>query len=135
MAELCECRAVRLALEKRIEHFIEHAIAYGGLVRLEDVFKGLLPYIAAGLLMLLLLCLFPELAAIEDPETRASAFADELAHLSNRLGLQSTLREVGITAEDLPKMAKDAMKQTRLLVNNPRPVTEADALAIYQAAL
>ncbi len=80
-------------------------------------------------------CLFPELAAIEDPETRASAFADELAHLSNRLGLQSTLREVGITAEDLPKMAKDAMKQTRLLVNNPRPVTEADALAIYQAAL
>jgi len=36
--------------------------ASGGLVRLEDVFKGLLPYIAAGLLMLLLLCLFPELA-------------------------------------------------------------------------
>lgn len=36
--------------------------ASGGLVRLEDVFKGLLPYIAAGLLMLLLLCLFPQLA-------------------------------------------------------------------------
>jgi alcohol dehydrogenase class IV len=28
----------------------------------------------------------------------------------------------------------DAMKQTRLLVNNPREVTERDALAIYQAA-
>jgi hypothetical protein len=26
------------------------------------------------------------------------------------------------------------MKQTRLLVNNPRPVSEADALAIYRAA-
>jgi len=26
------------------------------------------------------------------------------------------------------------MKQTRLLVNNPRPVIEADALAIYRAA-
>jgi alcohol dehydrogenase len=31
-------------------------------------------------------------------------------------------------------MASDAMLQTRLLVNNPRPVTEADALAIYTAA-
>jgi len=26
------------------------------------------------------------------------------------------------------------MKQQRLLVNNPRPMTEADALAIYCAA-
>ena len=31
-------------------------------------------------------------------------------------------------------MASDAMRQTRLLVNNPREVTEADALAIYAAA-
>ncbi|WP_417681942.1 iron-containing alcohol dehydrogenase [Roseibium sp.] len=78
---------------------------------------------------------FPELSVVDEPEARAHAFADELGHLSNRLGLQSTLREVGITAADLPKMASDAMKQTRLLVNNPRPVSEADALAIYEAAL
>jgi alcohol dehydrogenase class IV len=31
-------------------------------------------------------------------------------------------------------MASEAMKQQRLLVNNPRPVTEADALSIYRAA-
>lgn len=31
-------------------------------------------------------------------------------------------------------MAADAMLQTRLLVNNPREVTEADALAIYRQA-
>jgi len=36
--------------------------ASDGLVRLEDIFKGLLPYIAAGLIMLLILCLFPQLA-------------------------------------------------------------------------
>ena len=78
---------------------------------------------------------FPEQSVVDEPEARAHAFADELGHLSNRLGLQSTLREVGITAADLPKMASDAMKQTRLLVNNPRPVSEADALAIYEAAL
>jgi alcohol dehydrogenase len=31
-------------------------------------------------------------------------------------------------------MASDAMLQTRLLVNNPREVTEADALTIYRHA-
>ncbi len=31
-------------------------------------------------------------------------------------------------------MAADAMKQQRLLINNPRPVSEADALDIYRAA-
>ena len=31
-------------------------------VRLEDVFRGLMPYIAAGFIMLLLLCLFPQMA-------------------------------------------------------------------------
>jgi len=36
--------------------------ASAGLVELEDVFKGLLPYIAAGLVMLIILCVFPELA-------------------------------------------------------------------------
>jgi len=32
-------------------------------------------------------------------------------------------------------MAADAMKQTRLLVNNPREVTYDDAYAIYSEAL
>ncbi len=36
--------------------------ALDGLVQLEDVFKGLLPYLAAGLVMLVILCLFPNLA-------------------------------------------------------------------------
>ena len=50
------------------------------------------------------------------------------------VGLQQKLRDVGIGREHLPKLAADAMKQTRLLVNNPRAVSEADALAIYEAA-
>ncbi|MEK9904250.1 MAG: TRAP transporter large permease [Rhodospirillales bacterium] len=36
--------------------------ASDGLVELEDVFKGLLPYIAAGIVMLVVLCVFPDLA-------------------------------------------------------------------------
>ena len=54
--------------------------------------------------------------------------------LSKKLGLPQKLREVNIPKEACKKMAKDAMKQTRLLVNNPREVTEKDALNIYESA-
>lgn len=79
--------------------------------------------------------LFPDLADVSSIPVRADAFAARLGALSQKLGLQTHLSEVGISAKDLPKMAADAMKQTRLLVNNPRPLTEDDALNIYKAAL
>jgi len=65
----------------------------------------------------------------------AEALIDGLVTLSKACGLPQTLRDVGIGAADLPRLTADAMNQTRLLVNNPRPVCYADALAIYEAAL
>ena len=47
---------------------------------------------------------------------------------------RSRLRDVGIPRDALDAMAADAMLQTRLLVNNPRPLEKADARAIYEAA-
>jgi alcohol dehydrogenase class IV len=44
------------------------------------------------------------------------------------------MRDAGVPQHALARLAHEAMKQTRLLVNTPRPVTEADALAIYRAA-
>jgi len=79
--------------------------------------------------------LFPDLSEVTSPVDRAGKFADRLADLAVRLGLQTHLRDVGIGEQDVPKLARDAMKQTRLLVNNPRNLDEADALAIYTAAL
>lgn len=76
---------------------------------------------------------FPDLGRFEGQE-RAAAFAERLADLSRDCGLPQRLRDMKIEAEVLPMLARDAMNQTRLLVNNPRPVSEADALAIYQAA-
>lgn len=76
---------------------------------------------------------FAKLEGVEGQEA-ASAFVEELADLSQRCGLQQNLRDVGIGKDDLPMMARDAMNQTRLLVNNPREVDEAAALSIYQAA-
>ncbi|MEP2707357.1 MAG: iron-containing alcohol dehydrogenase [Roseibium sp.] len=79
--------------------------------------------------------LFPDLGSVVDAKERAGLLADRLAILTAKLGLQTRLQDVGISEDDLPKMAQDAMKQTRLLVNNPRELTESDALAIYSAAL
>jgi len=76
---------------------------------------------------------FPDLAKLEGQE-RAEAFCEAMADLSKRCGLQQTLREMDIPKDFLPKLASDAMNQTRLLVNNPREVGEADALSIYEAA-
>lgn len=50
------------------------------------------------------------------------------------LGLPTLLRDAGVTEQSLETLAADAMLQQRLLINNPRAVTEADALAIYRAA-
>lgn len=77
---------------------------------------------------------FPDLKREKGSQSRCAAFIERLEKLSTKLGLQRRLRDVGIGKEDLPKMARDAMKQTRLLINNPRDVKEADALAIYEAA-
>lgn len=76
---------------------------------------------------------FPDLASIP-ADQRVNQFIDRLEALSADLGLEQTLREVGIGEADLPTLASDSMKQTRLLVNNPREVSEAAALAIYRAA-
>ncbi|SFS58072.1 Alcohol dehydrogenase, class IV [Sulfitobacter marinus] len=76
---------------------------------------------------------FPELAAVP-ASARAAAFCDALTKLSKDCGLPQQLRDLGIGKDSLARMAKDAMNQSRLLVNNPRAVTQADALAIYEAA-
>ncbi len=76
---------------------------------------------------------FPDIAKVA-PELRAEAFVSALDNLIARLGMQTRLRDVGIPRAALPAMAASAMKQTRLLVNNPRPLSEADVLEIYAAA-
>nr|WP_321445516.1 iron-containing alcohol dehydrogenase [uncultured Cohaesibacter sp.] len=76
---------------------------------------------------------FPELSRFEGQE-RAAAFCDRLAELTTECGLPTNLRAMNVPEDMLPKLASDAMNQTRLLVNNPRPMEEADALAIYRAA-
>jgi alcohol dehydrogenase len=57
-----------------------------------------------------------------------------LEDLIKRLSLPNTLKEMNIEKVQLPMLAKDAMQQTRLLINNPKDVSYENILAIYQAA-
>jgi alcohol dehydrogenase class IV len=121
-----------------------HALAYpiGGIFHiphglsntlvLPEVMRFNAPVCAAGYAELAP-HVFPDIPQNAVQETCAT-FIEELAALSARCGLPQRLRDVEIPRDALPRMAADAMKQTRLLVNNPREVTEADALRIYEAA-
>ena len=77
---------------------------------------------------------FPDININQGSQAVCSEFIDRMESLSKKIGLPQKLREVNIPKEACIKMAKDAMKQTRLLVNNPREVTEKDALNIYESA-
>lgn len=85
--------------------------------------------------------LYAELAAIAVPqavgsvEARSEALIEAMQQIAIQSGIARTLQQVGIAAGDLDRLADDAMLQTRLLGNNPRDVSRADARAIYAAAL
>ncbi len=77
---------------------------------------------------------FPSLAGKSDAEIGAG-MVDGFKAMGPELGMQSKLAEVGVNHNHLPMLAEDAMKQTRLLVNNPREMTYEAALDIYTQAL
>lgn len=85
---------------------------------------------------------YAELGAVIDPslageglQAQARGLLRQLGRLSRESGLPQRLREVGVTVAHLDLLASEAMKQERLLVNNPCPIGEADARRLYEAAL
>jgi alcohol dehydrogenase class IV len=84
--------------------------------------------------------LYAELAPVLDPGVsgsradKAKAFIASLASICRDCGVPASLQAAGVSGRDLTVLAEDAMKQTRLLVNNPREVTATDALALYTQA-
>ena len=86
--------------------------------------------------------LYAELGAMLDPTVRdvgqqgqAQAFVQYLGRLARATGVPQRLSQVGIGPEHLDLLAAEAMKQQRLLANNPCEITEADARRLYEAAL
>ena len=84
---------------------------------------------------------YAELAEIIDPDcagqgsqARAALLIERLDNLAKSSGLSLRLRDHGIGQEEAPVLAREAMKQTRLLVNNPCEISESDAQRLYEAA-
>ncbi|MED4072001.1 iron-containing alcohol dehydrogenase [Priestia endophytica] len=57
-----------------------------------------------------------------------------LTQLAQDIGIPSSLKDVGVTAEDIPNLAEEASKIDRLLNNNPRWLTVKEIEKIYEEA-
>ncbi len=84
---------------------------------------------------------YAELAEILAPECAGQGSQAKCATLIDRLdrmvgdsGLAPRLRDHGVPQDDIPMLAREAIKQQRLLVNNPCPIDEVDARRLYEAA-
>jgi alcohol dehydrogenase class IV len=84
---------------------------------------------------------YAELAEVIEPEcagqgsqARAALLIERLDALAAESGLALRLRDHGISFDEAPLLAREAMKQTRLLVNNPCEISESDAQRLYEAA-
>jgi len=84
---------------------------------------------------------YAELAEIIEPDcagqgsqARAALLIERLDELAKSSGLALRLRDHGVSFEEAPILAREAMKQTRLLVNNPCEISESDAQRLYEAA-
>jgi alcohol dehydrogenase class IV len=71
----------------------------------------------------------------EGSQAQAQGFVAAMDSICRRAGVPMRLREVGVTEAHLDLLAAEAMKQERLLVNNPCAITQADARRLYEAAL
>lgn len=77
--------------------------------------------------------LLPDADLSLNEKEMTSAFIVYLEQLIEQLGLPTRLNAIGITAEQLPELAKSAMQVTRLLNNSPVKVNENEVLALYQS--
>ena len=76
---------------------------------------------------------FKDLDNSKSDEIVCNNFIDSLESLSKELELPYRLRDLEIPEEACQLMASEAMKQTRLLINNPRKIEESDAFNIYKS--
>jgi alcohol dehydrogenase class IV len=78
--------------------------------------------------------LYGELAQSVGLGDKAADFIDALEAMCVASGIERRLRDVGIAENAIDTLAAAAMDQTRLLVNNPRDVSHADARGLYASA-
>ena len=118
-----------------------HALAYplGGKYRIAHGISNaiLLPYVMrfnmvgnGGKFRDMAIAMGLDVAALSD-ERAADTMIDALFALNRDLAIPADLKRWNITDADLETLVDGAAKVTRLLDNNPRPMSKADIRAIY----
>lgn len=79
--------------------------------------------------------LYAELASHIGLHASTDGLVEEMERIAAAVGIETRLSQVGVSHNDLPRMAEEAMLVTRLLVNNPREMTLEAAQACYEAVL
>jgi alcohol dehydrogenase class IV len=86
--------------------------------------------------------LYAQLGPLLDPalaplgqQAQAQGFIIALEKLAVAAGVPQRLSQVGVAAGDLDLLAAEAMKQERLLINNPCSLNQADARRLYESVL
>ena len=67
-------------------------------------------------------------------EQARDAACDAIDRLSHDVGIPTTISELGVKKEDLPAIAKDAMKDA-CTPGNPRDTNEDDVVALYESLM
>jgi alcohol dehydrogenase class IV len=111
------------------EHHVAHGVANS--VLLPHVLRFNLPACVERYADVARAMGVPDGAALDETAERG---VEHLAGLSRACGIPPGLKALGIPRTALPGLAAAAMTVTRLLKNNPRDLTAADAEAIYAAA-
>jgi alcohol dehydrogenase class IV len=100
---------------------LPHVIRFNG-PSAGDLYKEIAPLIMPGK------------SLPDDALVVTEMLAEHFLSLAEDLGLQTSLSQMNVPEGDLPKLAKEAMLQQRLLINNPREVSVDDSLEIYRQA-
>ena len=71
---------------------------------------------------------------LEGKKNNIDNFISGIEQLIIDLKIPRKLKDVGINQKDIKMLAEDALKQQRLLINNPREVDLKDVISIYEAS-
>lgn len=79
--------------------------------------------------------LYAEIAGHLGLHASADGLIAEMERIADAVGIERRLSQLGISHNDIPRMAEDVAANDRLLPNNPRDMTYDDIVALYEEIL
>jgi alcohol dehydrogenase len=78
---------------------------------------------------------YGEIAGALGLQASSAALIEEMERIADAVGIERRLSQLGISHNDVPRMAEDVAANDRLLPNNPREMGYDDIVAMYEEIL